>query len=60
MTGPYKHKRRKHRLMIYLFIVFQTCNNKCSFGSATHMRMVLMENLEVDLLADTDHIYLTQ
>ena len=60
MIGSYKHKRSKNRSMLYFFRVCQNCSDKDRFGSTMHMKMGLMEHMEVDLLVDIGQIYLTQ
>jgi len=60
MTGSYRHKRSKQRLMLRSFRVFQTCSDKGHFRSAMDMGMELMGHMEVGLLVDTGWIGLTQ
>jgi len=60
MTGSYRHKGNKHRLMLYLFKVYQTCNDKGYFRSSMDMRIELMGHMAVGLLVDKGQIDLIQ
>jgi len=60
MTGSYRHKRNKQRLMQYFFKVCQNCNKKGHFRSAMDRRTKLMGHIAVGLLVDIGHIAMTQ
>ena len=53
-------QEKQAELMLYLFRVCQTCNDKGHFGSVTDMWIYLMGLMAVDLLVDTVQIDLIQ
>jgi len=56
MTGSYRHKRNKKRLMLYFFKVCHNWSDKGHFGSTMDMRMELMGHTTTYLLVETGQI----
>ena len=59
MTESGRHKRNKHRLMLYSFKDCRNCNDKGHFGSSMQRRIELMGHMVVVRMVVTDQIKMT-